>query len=90
MSKFINNGNPVEIFYGINAHSLLKRCSQTNCEEDKQVMSHVVSLMVSGQPISCDDFDKAYAAFGRTEQFLISIFKGEVKKPFGLVHPALI
>lgn len=95
MSKFINNGNPVKIFYGITADSFLKRCSQTNCEEDKRAMSYVAALMVSCEPISYDDFNKAYAAFGRTEQFLVSNFKGEVKLnrfgiPFGGVHPALI
>ena len=94
MKNLINNGQPVQMWHGISAAALLRRCEQA-LPEEAAAMSTVASLMHAGEPISESEWMAAESAMHAVEKRLIENYTGEVKlnrygQPHGGVHPALL
>ena len=94
MSKYINNGQPTNIWNGITAEGFLRRCKQAH-QTEAEAMSYVASLMNAGEAITVEEFEAARKAFVAVEHRLIESYIGEVKlnrhgQPMGGTHPALL
>lgn len=93
MTNHINDGQPTNIWHGITAAGLLRRCADAT-EEHARAMSLVASLMDAGEPITSEEFAAAEIALHATEAAIVAAYTGPVKlnrhgQPYGGIHPAL-
>lgn len=92
--NYINNGQATNIWHGISAASLLRRCDHGTTEE-AEAMSLVASLMHAGEAITESEWMAAENALNAVEKRLVANYTGEVKlnrygRPHGGTHPALL
>lgn len=90
----INGGAPTDVWHGLNAAHLLRRCQQATSEE-AAAMGYVASLLHAGEPISEAEWAVAERACYAVEARLVATWTAPVRlnrhgQPWGGTHPALL